>query len=276
MPVKGQPKMLGTLLDTLFANDELRTWSIYEEKSGNITVKIRFNGQHGGQAGLNIEPGSFKRKSDRQFKRDKSRAKDYELNKNQGVTTRSQSKDKTGQTGDIEHARFVSDISSTPLKFSPGMFQVSRQDSISVSNTPPACTGSTPQHSPTNDLLVNKDNSLLEANHVHTPLNSPVYENDPKYSPIIKSPDYDDSLSQNNSLDDESITDDHVMSGCHNDFCTYGGESKWDYLDIYKCHSKNKGCKDLYVCLKCKHEGGHSKHAKYLKLHHKGNFSDIT
>ena len=55
MPVSGQSKMLDILLDTLFRNDTLKSWSIFDEKSGCITVKLRFSGQNGGQKGLNIQ-----------------------------------------------------------------------------------------------------------------------------------------------------------------------------------------------------------------------------
>lgn len=54
MPVNGPPKMFSILLDTTVTNDILRNQSIHEEKSGNITVNLRFKGEHAGQAGLNI------------------------------------------------------------------------------------------------------------------------------------------------------------------------------------------------------------------------------
>ena len=43
IPVMETPHILKSLLDTLFSNDELKMWQIYEEHSGNICVKLRFS-----------------------------------------------------------------------------------------------------------------------------------------------------------------------------------------------------------------------------------------
>ncbi len=57
--------------------NSLKTWSIYEEKDGSITVKIRFNGDPG------IIPSgvrgqvSYKKKSAKQSQYDKDRAVAY-------------------------------------------------------------------------------------------------------------------------------------------------------------------------------------------------------
>ena len=82
IPVMETPHILKSLLDTLFSNDELKMWQIYEEHSGNICVKLRFNGR---ELGLNVNvlqstrQGTFKRRSAAQTKRDRERASHHQM-----------------------------------------------------------------------------------------------------------------------------------------------------------------------------------------------------
>ena len=82
-PVMEAPHMLKNLLDTLFCSDVLKMWQIYEEPSGSICVKIRFNGRQPelteNSAQNTQHLGTFKRRSDAQCKRDRDRAARHQM-----------------------------------------------------------------------------------------------------------------------------------------------------------------------------------------------------
>ena len=70
------------LLDSLMATNKLMTWQIYQERSGNTLVKIRFGYHENGGPALptdEIQNSNtfFKRKSDKQVRRDTERAKTH-------------------------------------------------------------------------------------------------------------------------------------------------------------------------------------------------------
>ena len=64
------PVILKNLLGTLFRSDVLEMWQIYEKHSGNICVKLRFNGRQSDQdvnsLHNNTRSGTFKRRSETQ------------------------------------------------------------------------------------------------------------------------------------------------------------------------------------------------------------------
>ncbi len=45
------------MLDTILEQNMLKTWTIFQEQSGNIVVKLRFYWTHGGQGSLNLTRG---------------------------------------------------------------------------------------------------------------------------------------------------------------------------------------------------------------------------
>ena len=70
------------LLGSLMATNKLMTWQIYQERSGNTLVKIRFGYHENGGPALptdEIQNSNtfFKRKSDKQVRRDTERAKTH-------------------------------------------------------------------------------------------------------------------------------------------------------------------------------------------------------
>ncbi len=115
--------MLGNLLDMFFSSANLHTWSIYEEKSGHITVKLRFEGECS-HTGVNMGQSgqaTFKRKNEKQTYRDRTRAKEHQQSK-KGVTTRSMAKNRS-----VEKPRF-GDSEMSPFT---GMSQFNNHASIS-------------------------------------------------------------------------------------------------------------------------------------------------
>ena len=64
-----------------------------------------------------------------------------------------------------------------------------------------------------------------------------------------------------------------MPQGCSNPRCAYADIcDEYEDTDTYICTSKNKRCKNFYICVKCKNEGGHSQHAKWLQLCDKENY----
>ncbi len=57
MPVKECPLVLWKLLDTLFLKKNVKSWIIFEDQFGIITVKVKFVGQDGSKNRLNIATG---------------------------------------------------------------------------------------------------------------------------------------------------------------------------------------------------------------------------
>ena len=69
MPAQELPKVLRNLMDTLMDGNQLHSWNIFEERNGQIVVKIKFSGGHIDQP----QQASYKRKSPNQVRRDHSR-----------------------------------------------------------------------------------------------------------------------------------------------------------------------------------------------------------
>ncbi len=297
MPVSGQSKMLDILLDTLFRNDTLKSWSIFDEKSGCITVKLRFSGQNGGQKGLNIDHSgqtTFKRRSDSQTERDRMRAQHYKTK--EGITTRSRSKIQKGCMDKIENPRF-SDSFQTHSP--PGMSQLTGHqldhDSIhaSISDTPPQYVSPNNEpHIPDNSPILHAPISIDQninitppglqyEQSIHEDINEqfmfssdgrqcPVEDVMSQYETVGASVD-DGSVSDGSHEDSDvdSVKDDMLIEGCHNRSCAYGGASDKDYLDIFRCTKKK--CGKFMICDKCRQDGGHMKHSRWIVFDHKAN-----
>ena len=88
------PTVLLRMLTSACENDQLKNWSVYEERDGNYTFKIRFMPKEyrhievsSSQVQGKNQQSAYKRKSDNQIARDKRRS---EERKNRAIT-RSQS-----------------------------------------------------------------------------------------------------------------------------------------------------------------------------------------
>ena len=114
-----QHKTLELLMRTLFANNCLKTWSIFEENSGNIVLKIRFtktdNSQNENSNNV-IKSASYKRKSSSQTQRDRERALRHHAARD-GVTTRSQAAVEYPEIP--RHSEEISHSYTRPLEYTP-------------------------------------------------------------------------------------------------------------------------------------------------------------
>ena len=106
------------LLDTLFAKMDLYTWTIYEEKSGATSVRLRFvnSGTVVRNNGLSTV-AAYKKKSPAQMARDRRRAEEHHSR----VTTRNQARLQQHSVGDVENFRHGDNdtLSVTTPSYSP-------------------------------------------------------------------------------------------------------------------------------------------------------------
>lgn len=90
MPVTGFPFNLEIMMEQLHAKGTLLSWQIFEEKSGSVCVKLRYECHDGNQSSEHcVKPISYKKKSQKQIERDSKRAEKFHQD---GVKTRSKSR----------------------------------------------------------------------------------------------------------------------------------------------------------------------------------------
>ena len=78
IPVQDLPKTLKCLLDVLVDVNTLQSWNIFDEKNGQVVVKLRFDSGH--YSPPSKGPVAYKRKAPSQVKRDGDRLATYEQN----------------------------------------------------------------------------------------------------------------------------------------------------------------------------------------------------
>ena len=118
-----QHATLKMLMDSLFMNNCLGNWSIFEDKSGQTVVNIRFT--KNGNEDTVTAPQSFRRKSEAQAQRDRDRAARHRVAR-AGATTRSRAReasvDMTAVSDSPELPRHIETISvsnTASLEVSP-------------------------------------------------------------------------------------------------------------------------------------------------------------
>ena len=120
MPVMELPKTLVNLLGSLLTENGLLSWQIFDEKSSNIVVKMRFGNDHCGPNtdGQSTETvAAYRRKPPSQVKRDRARVAAHKLQQSAAprmqtrsmaavcLQTEDQAGDQNSHTSDIEQAR---------------------------------------------------------------------------------------------------------------------------------------------------------------------------
>ena len=269
MPVQGCCKSLEIQLDALFANDSLKSWQIYEEKNGCVTVKLRFNGHHIGQNGLNIATGGevkYRRKSEQQVVRDRKRAESFK--NSHGVVTRSRSR--VSECPSAEKPRNCNSFHSTPV-LPTDLLDVTQQCSdlnplapdfnLNDPNSPDNVLVSPGSHASPEPPI---NNTTVDPEHHKSPITVDCKQSLEMNDTTISACDIK-SASESNS--DSDCEDDVLPDGCYNSLCAYGGGGNGNYMDIYRCTK----CKVFYVCSKCKREGGHQKHSRYIEMYEQAN-----
>ena len=78
MPVQDFPKTLKCMLDVIVDVNTLQSWNIFEEKNGQVVVKLRFDSGH--YSPPRKEPVAYKRIAPSQVKRDADSLSTYRRN----------------------------------------------------------------------------------------------------------------------------------------------------------------------------------------------------
>ena len=235
------PAALVRMLEVSCVNDSLRNWSVYQERDGSYTFKIRFSpslDRHIEDSSIPVPNGSsssvknvYKRKSRSQINRDNTRCKAFQEKEKTRPVTRSQT------------AKQHIDMANRPPKIDPdSSIESVRHCSLSV-NSPSFIPSS----------LDFTDREIREI-----PVKSDTDESN------------DDTFCDS---DCEPCSKYEVdLSRICNPRCSYGirglvpggrvrGVSPCyaKYYDCLKCKEK--------VCVPCHEAGAHLCHRKYLKLH---------
>ena len=72
MPITGIPFVLENMIDAVFKSHDLRTWSIFKEDNGEISLRLKFNSK--GECQNTLQNVSYRRKPPTQVNRDRQRA----------------------------------------------------------------------------------------------------------------------------------------------------------------------------------------------------------
>ena len=249
-------------MNSLFANNDLRNWSIFEEKNGAIVVRLRFNNSDTNSVNVRASHVSFKRKSENQLQRDRKRAVRHKDSHVANVTS-SRSVEDCASPELTRHAdQTISD--TTPLEFSP-------VELVSPNNSPVKHDGEQQiqdPHSKLNSSFVSLS-SLPEPN-----LETNSWMHDEASCEIDIHSDYADSNSDAASSipsiphqistaeeceDNEDFLSTYV---CNDEACSYGTRDLLGlcFVNISVCHK----CKDVYLCEECLIKGRHHRHRPFI------------
>lgn len=253
------PHILKNLLDTLFSSDVLKQWQIYEEHSGNICVKLRFNGR---QAGLEVNPlqnarqGTFKRRSTTQSRRGQERATRHQMKTRSHSQVVAEEADELQGKSDIEGARC-------------GEFTVNSPNCLVALNSLVSAFCPNPQpHEDPRPVTLSP----------HAPDFEPAYSQDDSTEVLPETEDDLESVDLpepelNVGMSDYPDTcpdedDDQTMKGCIYAACSYGTQGDEEGLDSNLLTSCNI-CKDMlklniHICDSCLAEGAHRGHRHWL------------
>ena len=222
------PVALLRLLEVSCANDSVKNWSIFEERDGCYTFKIRFvqnkdrHIEYIEGTGSPAIPSSpigntvFKRKSPKQVERDNERSKAYQ----DRIMNRSQT-----------------------AKQSSGTVQNSVEDNQSVTNITPVKPS---QPSPSEIVKPSPNSSLTLTTSCN--LESKSATPTPQFEHHSRKNFWDNS--------------------CHSRFCAYGKppyiHPSRD-IDRFEAFCSNSECQGGYLCFMCLDRGRHSRHRQFIK-----------
>ena len=268
MPVEGLPKTLEILMSSLLQENNVLSWQIYQDKSGNVNMKLRFTGDN---VTHDQPPVSYRRKAPAQVKRDQARAQTFRATmahksprnmsdcpeRLTGVRTRRMAA--AEETPEQMRSGLDNDTSDVPLDIS--VDRMDDTDASTILEMSDLC--------PTVSPYVPKCAPYPSTSSENTP---PL----PTSPPPMESPGSDTELtSDTTTVDSGAETDADDMSpevgrcGCAQ--CDYGGVSTGsmdtcggDHYRCLKCSVPN--CVSC-VCSRCYGFGGHRRHRRYLKLY---------
>ena len=248
-------------MNSLFANNHLRNWSIFEEKNGAIVVRLRFddsvtNSENESTNGTHV---SFKRKSERQMRRDRNRAARH---KDTYVGNRSVQDDDASPELPRHAEQNISD--TTPLDFSPVELLNSSANTFAPNNSPVKHDGE--QHIPGQSTKLNSSFVSVSS------LQQPDFETNSLMREEVSceiDTEYADSYSSMTPIphdistsEDYDDNDDSHVGLCNDEACSYGSRDLVGvcFVNISVCHK----CKDFYLCEECLIKGRHRRHRPFI------------
>ncbi len=229
------PSALSRMLASACENDQLKNWSVYEERDGVYTFKIRFvpiKVSHNGSDISEIQPPvaknvhncAFKQKSDKQFARDRNRFSDWKDKR----VTRSMAKQ---ATVDEQVADSATQVAS----------RINPKSPIESFRSLAPCNFDTPD-TPKKDTIL--DETVREE-----------YE----ISQVFVHSASDDEC--------EAIDNHFRCPGNCPPTCCYspiGSDGNHNVYKCIKCSSMPGGT--FWICQPCMEGGAHAPHHKYLRL----------
>ncbi len=282
------PKGLGMMLDTLLENDTLLSWHIYNEQSGHITVKLRFNGEHSSQAPMVRQNIAFKRLNNKQLQRNKDRSEAHKSRITNGMITRSKSRQEVEEDGcEMQRAEDNSNIDidnvSYDLPHEPTGVQPLSCSSNSVCTDMDSHTHggsdidlltSTPTQAslspvdtkvnkpPSPDIMSppNEDMPIIPMPPLPpTPASVPATDTSRTLSPIVT--DIQDTSSEQSEHTDNAKSRRKAIIKC--DYCGEDFNIEWKTEVLTCTHPKHKH--PYYICSVCDYSIHHSHGDKYLE-----------
>ena len=123
MPVNGLPHTLEMLMSSLCRDNNMKSWQIYQEQSGDITLKVRFECDfgdgHGASQPEHTGNASYKRKSGHRLARDRDRAVAFRERKSENKNKRhstTQCVNTAPPSRPISHSDISVDMSCPPTE----------------------------------------------------------------------------------------------------------------------------------------------------------------
>jgi len=260
----GLPKMLETLLAAAAGDNTVKSWTIFEEKSGSIVFKIRFDGAIDAAKRDEVtekkQPyNHYRRKPPSQVSRDRRRAEAWKSPVDKADNTQPEHPAADGLVGPVTRSRATSEmeqfradsfIEADHAVASPDLCAISSLDPL----TPPFCVTSSPLF----------DSVSADGSAVYTPppdeprLDAHAATLASLCSPLPTVPESpflaeaDDALSSSSS--------DFEFPECDVYNCAYGGGGG-EMGTVYLCNK----C-DIKVCVDCVGAGVHVRHERFMTL----------
>lgn len=297
----GLPNILEDMLSMLLDKNSLKSWSIFQEKCGIVTMKIRFECQQ--DAANRVEESHFMRKPANQLRRDRLRSTAWKSEQCQRRVPHSENAPVSDAVKQLtDHAQAMSTTESGPSDLP--LSSVSCETVLSGSNpSAVTCDRGVLTRRMRREADRMEDNApepkeMMRLHHVdRTPDWIPTgvtvtpesVAMDSHYSPgslvedspCAPSPVRSDAQQlRDNSSPDAKLTIQQqsafVLSDCDSDSsialdrCHISGcDSNMcvygggDDMSITNVYVCRK-CENMFVCAKCLAEGGHSEHRRYL------------
>jgi len=249
IPVMDMPKVLWNLLETTFRDNSLKSWNIYQERSGSVVFKLKFDCE----SQPCIPAQSFKRKPDKQVKRDNERITAFKARRGQpvptaidqqgiccGVKTRSQLR-----SLDIEQPRLESPTVDTPLNPNAYSFMMPEPSPVLSPLLSPVDTDSPAPLTATYTPI----QALVE--------DSPICE---EVESVLDTLDESADVARDCSESDDQSSTHSIGPACEVYVCCYGGTDTSRTTErVYHCPK----CA-IDICSNCYNQGAHERHRKYF------------